>query len=447
VDHVVDAQYPEYVVIEASPRETGEEVLPSPPCQPQSAELTSTYHAHTARHNLPITSTMFLDALMSALSARTDDQRCLFTLCLLYALVQNKGVHHKLLEAFSLLPSPNEEAGLRYNSELVVLLLALLDTATASGNSLRLVTHRLTIMLLDKLLWAPGGESMLQDNHVALVESVYEAAILQLRLFYKGPRDEIFPDMFEDEYRNEQSMEVRVQFLLQEGSMLLPPTDTPLTGIEFTRRLPCGETERARKAMRVFFASRRLCQQFSGQQEKELPLTDPRNSALEGDIVDLNNCDLVLCSVTTGERSTSRFMVVTENEFLLVDPDKSKIGWGVVHFISFLQDVDVATDPANSCALFITVHSHAGQSRRPALSAKFQFEDHIRCVAARQCLQRNRENLRLAKMTRVAKLLHLPLPDQPSDILPVGFEQAAVGSFVNQPHTELCKSTSASDDT
>ena len=27
VDHVVDAQYPEYVVIEASPRETGEEVF------------------------------------------------------------------------------------------------------------------------------------------------------------------------------------------------------------------------------------------------------------------------------------------------------------------------------------------------------------------------------------------------------------------------------------
>ena len=60
------------------------------------------------------------------------------------------GVHHKLLEAFSLLPSENvsflfftvgdvgwcygqEEDGPSYNSELVVLLLALLDTATASG--------------------------------------------------------------------------------------------------------------------------------------------------------------------------------------------------------------------------------------------------------------------------------------------------------------------------
>ena len=30
-------------------------------------------------------------------------------------------------------------------------------------------------------------------------------------------------------------------------------------------------------------------------------------------------------------------MVVTETEFLLVDPDKSRLGWGIVHFIAFLQ--------------------------------------------------------------------------------------------------------------
>ena len=92
---VVDAQYPEYVVIEASPRETGVEVgAPSPSVSPLPAEQSrsASYHTHTPRHNLPISSTMFLDALMSSLSARTDDQRCLFTLCLLYALVQNNGV-------------------------------------------------------------------------------------------------------------------------------------------------------------------------------------------------------------------------------------------------------------------------------------------------------------------------------------------------------------------
>ena len=72
------------------------------------------------------------------------------------------------------------------------------------GNSLRLVTHRLAIMLLEQLLSVAGAGPALQDHHVALVESIYEAAILQLRLFYKGSRDEIFLDMFEDEYRNEE---------------------------------------------------------------------------------------------------------------------------------------------------------------------------------------------------------------------------------------------------
>lgn len=42
--------------------------------------------------------------------------------------------------------------------------------------------------------------------------------------------------------------------------------------------------------MRVFFATRRLCQQLERQEEKELPLTDPSNSALQGDIVDLSEC-------------------------------------------------------------------------------------------------------------------------------------------------------------
>ena len=30
-------------------------------------------------------------------------------------------------------------------------------------------------------------------------------------------------------------------------------------------------------------------------------------------------------------------MVITDTEFLLVNPDKTRLGWGVVHFIAFLQ--------------------------------------------------------------------------------------------------------------
>jgi hypothetical protein len=107
-----------------------------------------------------------------------------------------------------------------YNSELVVLLLSILDSCTTSSNSIRLITLRLTIMLLTELL--AGGEgkeeererkgtsssedpivegvgteagggvdvatnrgTVLQDHHVALVEHIYESAALRLRLFYK----------------------------------------------------------------------------------------------------------------------------------------------------------------------------------------------------------------------------------------------------------------------
>ncbi len=68
--------------------------------------------------------------------------------------------------------------------------------------------------------------------------------------------------------------------------MLLPPTNTPLTGIDFMRRLPCGENEKARKAMRVFFAIRKLSQQMLGEEEKDLPMTKTENSYKIGDVMD-----------------------------------------------------------------------------------------------------------------------------------------------------------------
>ena len=46
-------------------------------------------------------------------------------------------------------------------------------------------------------------------------------------------------------------------------------------------------------------------------------------------------------------------MVVTDSEFLLVDPDKEKIGWGVVHFISFLQVYFCVYVVLNVCYSFV----------------------------------------------------------------------------------------------
>lgn len=79
-----------------------------------------------------------------------------------------------------------EESGSpQYNSELVILLLSTLDTATTASSCIRLVTLRLATMLLHRLLGTSTTSPLLQDHHIALIENIYESSILRLRLYYK----------------------------------------------------------------------------------------------------------------------------------------------------------------------------------------------------------------------------------------------------------------------
>lgn len=57
----------------------------------------------------------------------------------------------------------------------------------------------------------------------------------------------MFLDMFEDEYRQMQLNPIRLEYLLKDACMLFPPTTTPLSGVEFIKRLPSGDIERARR--------------------------------------------------------------------------------------------------------------------------------------------------------------------------------------------------------
>jgi protein CLEC16A len=53
--------------------------------------------------------------------------------------------------------------------------------------------------------------------------------------------------MFEDEYRQIEFNPIRIEYLLKDSCMLFPPSTTPLSGVEFIKRLPSGDIERARR--------------------------------------------------------------------------------------------------------------------------------------------------------------------------------------------------------
>jgi len=53
--------------------------------------------------------------------------------------------------------------------------------------------------------------------------------------------------MDEDGWSKIQKRPLNIEWLMMDSNILLPPTGTPMIGIEFSKRLPCGEESRNRK--------------------------------------------------------------------------------------------------------------------------------------------------------------------------------------------------------
>ncbi|KAM4530978.1 protein CLEC16A isoform 2-T2 [Odontesthes bonariensis] len=364
----------------------------------------------------------FLDMVYSALDCTNDDYHALFVLCLLYAVSHSRGVNRDLLERLQL-PVPDQERS-SYSLVLVERLIRVMNQAAQPDGKVRLATLELSCLLLKQSVLS-GTHCIIKDVHLACLEGAREESLHLLRRFYKG--EEIFLDMFEDEYRSMTSKPLNVEYLLMDASILLPPTGTPLTGIDFVKRLPCGDVEKTRRAIRVFFMLRSLSLQLQGEPETQLPLTRPEDLIKTDDVLDLNNSDLIACMVVSKEGGQAqRFLAVDVYQMSLVEPETKRLGWGVVKFAGLLQDMQVSGVEDDSRALNIVIHKPSSNPHAkplPILQATFIFADHIRCIIAKQRLAKGRIQARRMKMQRIAALLDLPVQPSATDVL--GFGQTA----------------------
>uniref|UniRef100_A0A673K880 Uncharacterized protein n=1 Tax=Sinocyclocheilus rhinocerous TaxID=307959 RepID=A0A673K880_9TELE len=366
----------------------------------------------------------FLDMLYNALDCDTEDYQALFVLCLVYAVSHSKGINPELLERIQL-PVPNQERS-SYSQVLVERVIRIMSQAAQPDGKVRLATLELSCLLLKQSVLS-GSQCIIKDIHLACLEGAREESLHLLRRFYKG--EEIFLDMFEDEYRSMMNKPLNVEYLMMDASILLPPTGTPLTGIDFVKRLPCGDVERTRRAIRVVFMLRSLSLQLQGEPETQLPLTRPEDLIKTDDVLDLNNSDLIACMVVSKDGvQAQRFLAVDVYQMSLVEPDSKRLGWGVVKFAGLLQDMQVSGVEDDSRALNIIIHKPTSNPHAkpvPILQANFIFADHIRCIIAKQRLAKGRIQARRMKMQRIAALLDLPV--QPSTEV-LGFSQPSVAS-------------------
>nr|XP_032635513.1 protein CLEC16A isoform X7 [Chelonoidis abingdonii] len=328
----------------------------------------------------------FLDMVYNAQDCAEDDYYALFVLCLLYAMSQNKGIDPVKLERIQL-PAQHAEEKSSYNHVLAERLIRIMNYAAQPDGKVRLATLELGCLLLKQLVLSKSG-SIIKDVHLACLEGAREESVHLLRRFYKG--EEVFLDMFEDEYRS-------------------------------------------MTAIRVFFMLRSLSLHLRDEPETQLPLTREEDLIKTDDVLDLNNSDLIACTVITKDGGqVQRFLAVDIYQMSLVEPDVARLGWGVVKFAGLLQDMQVTGVEDDSRALNIIIHKPASSPHSkpfPILQATFIFSDHIRCIIAKQRLAKGRIQARRMKMQRIAALLDLPV--QPStEVMGFGHSSASAAQHL-----------------
>jgi len=283
-------------------------------------------------------------------------------------------------------------------------------------------------MLLKKLVLR-NGKSLLSDHKLACIEQAKEEAAHILRNYFKNEEEAIFLDVFEEEYASTTKRTLNVEYLMMDANLLLPPsqlTSLMMNGVDLGRRLPCEDVERLRYAVRTFFLIRNLSLVLRGEDledsSKQWDLSHSTQPLVQVDqVLDLSSSDLIACTVMNKdfgrERDrTRRFMVVDSMQLILIEPDGKKLGFGVARFVCLLQDVEVTADKEDTRSLHVVVRDRAleatGSSLRThckkvSLAARFMFDDHIRCMAAKQRLTKGRMKARQRKMHGIARLIEL----------------------------------------
>ncbi|VDD91083.1 unnamed protein product [Enterobius vermicularis] len=353
------------------------------------------------------TSRVFFNSYLDCMCCDRNDHATFYCLILLYAICQNEGVMDEILEAAQIKPNSSSSG----EANLMAALFGILTASANKGRTVRPVTLELCCILLRRLLLDTDPDS---EVHAQCDKVATDARSLLVRSLSAAVySEELFLEMFEDEYYDFERNVFRLSSISTEPDLLLPPSNSSLSGVALSKRLPSGSEEQIRMDILLYLHLRKFILDLRGESETILPLkVKTEQSAEINDCINLGNSDLLSCTVVLNQKEVlQRFLVADQLLLILVEPDKKRPCYGVVRFVGLLQDTQLTGDPSESRALHIVVNDVCSRSRKnsePMLCAKFLFDDHIRCMAAKQRLSKGRQQARLAKIGLICDLLEIP---------------------------------------
>eukprot|EP01134_Creolimax_fragrantissima_P007009 CFRG7009T1 len=405
---------------------------------------------------------VYRDAVMRAIDCTKDDSVALSALCFIYSVISSPLVDSGILvtarwlpKKYSMVESATVETALQdkqevtlssptttptkskelleqkspsspalsqsmyslstmsYSAELVERAISVLHEGCKVDSNVRLATLHVATFVISELCYFEGEEVCLRPRHMKKLMAAHDFARDQLASMYEKHDSSMILNMVEEEYLRQKP--IRMSSLLMQPSILLPATNTPMTGIDLLYRVPNGDVERCRKAVLSFLLIRKVFMELNRGTEDMLPLLAEVNGEdLLEQRLDLNDADLMSCRVIQADKplGVHRFLVIDPKRFILVEPDKNQLGWGVVKVASDLQHVEITPDQGNHRVLHIVICAHplGLSSYQSKMVLRVIFEDQMRAAAASQHLQHANSELQSLKSARLELLLGIRLP-------------------------------------
>ncbi|CAG5089312.1 Oidioi.mRNA.OKI2018_I69.PAR.g12170.t1.cds [Oikopleura dioica] len=268
-----------------------------------------------------------LDSCLKALETERNYLNVLPTLLFVNSMVSNLNDTSQLMMNHE---NPADAEKHSYGDCLFEKLIRLLEKAVSKPTSIRLITVSLACNIIE---W-------LNQNGVEVLDEVTKVAQdLKTNLSIPLRQEELFLNVISE------------------------ISQTPMSGQVLIKRLPCGADEQLQYEILLFFLLRQLSFNLKNEKDVELPLACPNQLQKVGAKLDLNNAELIGCTVTTNESTQRRFMVVDTYQIILVEPD-SKLGWGKVTFAGQLQDLEIEQLSQDERTLVITVRQSRKKSSK-----------------------------------------------------------------------------------
>ncbi|KRZ93256.1 Protein CLEC16A [Trichinella sp. T8] len=364
----------------------------------------------------------FASIIFSSLENAENDQIAYFVLCLMLAIGENEGISPAVMECTQISSPVDRESksGSCSVGNYATPILQLILRSHDEDCPIRIATLELCCTYITQLFHSSKMHSRVILEMIPRLKHCRH--LIEQKLIPCIEAFDTFIELFEDEATAFMNSTFNLARSCSKELFLISPSLIPPT-VDYTNRPTCTEYERVRRLIRSWFILSKLLTNLRAESLELEKTMQPVLSVKEGDCMNLgkffflltrSNSDLLACTVIHDDNNRChQFLVVGNAQLYFVEPDSSKVGWGVVRFVGQLQSCEVRTEKDNR-ALLLMVHSAKSRlntTKSPLFAAKLLFDDHIRCMAAKQRLTKGCSQSRKYRLVAICDLLHVKVPE------------------------------------